>query len=59
MGKEKVNILLRVEPEVKEAIKIAAESEHRNMTNFIEAMILNNPKVKEELELKTKKIKVG
>lgn len=57
MSKEKVNILLRVEPEVKEAIKIAANSEHRNMTNFIEAMILTNPKVKEEL--KTKKTKVS
>lgn len=52
MNKEKVNILLKISPELKEAIKIAAISEHRTMTNFIESIILSNPEVKKALEQK-------
>lgn len=50
MSEEKETIFLRVSPELKRAVKIAATSEHRKMANFVEAVLFANPKVKEALE---------
>ena len=49
MSEEKETIFLRVSPELKRAVKIAATLEHRKMANFVEAVLLENPKVKEAL----------
>ena len=49
MSEEKETIFLRVSPELKRAVKIAATLEHRKMANFVEAVLLENPKVKEVL----------
>lgn len=50
MSEEKETIFLRVSPELKRAVKIAATLEHRKMANFVEAVLFANPKVKEALE---------
>lgn len=50
MSEEKETIFLRVSPDLKRAVKIAATSEHRKMANFVEAVLLENPKVKEALK---------
>jgi predicted HicB family RNase H-like nuclease len=52
-GKSKVKtdvITLRVEPHLKIAAKVAAEKDHRDLTNWIEVLILKRC---EELKIET------
>lgn len=48
-------IIMRVSPELKEAIKVAAASENRKMSNFILTTLLEHPKVKAVLDEKKEK----
>ncbi len=34
-------LTLRIDPEVKEALRIAADQEHRSITNMVEVLILD------------------
>lgn len=42
-------IIMRVSPELKKAIRVAAASENRKMSNFILTTLLEHPKVKKAL----------
>ena len=39
VAKKTTTLNLRVDPGIKEAVKIAAEKEHRSVTNFIELLV--------------------
>lgn len=49
-------IIMRVSPELKEAIKVAAASENRKMSNFILTILLEHPKVKAVLDKEKREI---
>jgi len=54
-GKPKIKtavLTLRVDPKVKVAAELAAERDHRSVTNFIEVLILNHC---EHVGIKTEK----
>lgn len=48
-------IIMRVSPDLKEAIRVAAASENRKMSNFILTTLLEHPKVKAVLDEKKEK----
>lgn len=49
IGEKDTTVIVRMSSSLKKAIQIAAAQENRNMTNFIETMLLESPKIKKIL----------
>lgn len=49
IGEKDTTVIVRMSSSLKKAIQIAAAQENRNMTNFIETMLLESPKIKKVL----------
>lgn len=49
IGEKDATVVVRMSSSLKKAIQIAAAQENRNMTNFIETMLLESPKIKKVL----------